>query len=89
VVAIRRRDPAEAEKAMRNLLAGTISDLEPAYAKYPDGFPPPPVAKACPQDDAPHLITENKQCPLQRSLVSDVPMFLTSGWQLPGRLQKR
>jgi len=45
VVAIRRRDPAEAERAMRNLLAGTISDLEPAYAKYPDGFPPPPVAK--------------------------------------------
>ena len=45
VAAIRRRDPAEAEKAMRNLLAGTISDLEPAYAKYPDGFPPPPAAK--------------------------------------------
>ena len=45
VVAIRRRNPAEAEQAMRNLLAGTISDLEPAYTKYPHGFPPPPVAK--------------------------------------------
>ncbi len=46
VDAIRRRDPAEAERAMRNLLAGTISDLEPAYAKYPHGYPPPPVAKS-------------------------------------------
>jgi GntR family transcriptional regulator, galactonate operon transcriptional repressor len=45
VAAIRRRDPEEAERAMRNLLAGTISDLAPAYDKYPHGFPPPPVAK--------------------------------------------
>jgi len=43
-VAIRRRDPAEAEQAMRNLLAGTARDLAPAYDKYPRGFPPPPPA---------------------------------------------
>jgi len=41
-IAIRRRDPAEAEQAMRNLLAGTARDLAPAYDKYPRGFPPPP-----------------------------------------------
>ena len=41
-IAIRRRDPAEAEQAMRNLLAGTLRDLAPAYDKYPRGFPPPP-----------------------------------------------
>jgi GntR family transcriptional regulator, galactonate operon transcriptional repressor len=40
--AIRRRNPAEAEQAMRNLLAGTIRDIAPAYDKYPRGFPPPP-----------------------------------------------
>ena len=46
-VAIRRRNPAEAEQAMRNLLAGTARDLAPAYDKYPRGMPPPPpVAKA-------------------------------------------
>lgn len=45
-VAIRRRNPAEAEQAMRNLLAGTARDLAPAYDKYPRGMPPPPpVAK--------------------------------------------
>lgn len=44
--AIRRRDPAEAEQAMRNLLAGTIRDLAPAYDKYPRGFPPPPGNEA-------------------------------------------
>ena len=43
--AIRRRDPVEAEQAMRNLLAGTIRDLAPAYDKYPRGFPPPPATK--------------------------------------------
>jgi DNA-binding FadR family transcriptional regulator len=43
-VAIRRRDPAEAEAAMRDLLAGTARDLAPAYDKYPRGFPPPPPA---------------------------------------------
>ena len=43
-VAIRRRDPDEAEQAMRNLLAGTARDLAPAYDKYPRGFPPPPPA---------------------------------------------
>jgi DNA-binding FadR family transcriptional regulator len=42
VVAIRRRDPEGAEGAMRTLLAGTMSDLAPAYDKYPRGFPPPP-----------------------------------------------
>ena len=41
-VAIRRRDPDEAEQAMRQLLAGTARDLAPAYDKYPRGFPPPP-----------------------------------------------
>jgi len=41
-VAIRRRNPDEAEAAMRNLLAGTVRDLAPAYDKYPRGFPPPP-----------------------------------------------
>jgi GntR family galactonate operon transcriptional repressor len=41
--AIRRRDPAGAEQAMRNLLAGTIRDIAPAYDKYPRGFPPPPT----------------------------------------------
>jgi GntR family transcriptional regulator, galactonate operon transcriptional repressor len=46
VVAIQRRDSAEAEQAMRALLAGTISDLAPAYNKYPHGFPPPPAAKS-------------------------------------------
>ncbi len=45
-VAIRRRNPDEAEQAMRNLLAGTARDLAPAYDKYPRGFPPPPAAKA-------------------------------------------
>lgn len=45
-VAIRRRDPDEAEKAMRNLLAGTARDLAPAYDKYPRGFPPPPASPA-------------------------------------------
>jgi DNA-binding FadR family transcriptional regulator len=44
--AIRRRDPAEAEQAMRALLAGTIRDLAPAYDKYPRGFPPPPALRA-------------------------------------------
>jgi DNA-binding FadR family transcriptional regulator len=43
-IAIRRRDPAEADQAMRNLLAGTARDLAPAYDKYPRGFPPPPPA---------------------------------------------
>ncbi|MEO8346792.1 MAG: FadR/GntR family transcriptional regulator [Betaproteobacteria bacterium] len=46
VVAIRRRDPAEAELAMRKLLAGTARDLAPAYDKYPRGFPPPPAVRA-------------------------------------------
>jgi len=41
-VAIRRRDPDEAEAAMRKLLAGTARDLAPAYDKYPRGIPPPP-----------------------------------------------
>jgi DNA-binding FadR family transcriptional regulator len=45
-VAIRRRDPDEAERAMRALLAGTVRDLAPAYDKYPRGFPPPPAARA-------------------------------------------
>ena len=45
-VAIRRRNPDEAEQAMRNLLAGTARDLAPAYDKYPHGFPPPPPARA-------------------------------------------
>ncbi|HVE89834.1 MAG TPA: FCD domain-containing protein [Burkholderiaceae bacterium] len=31
-VAIRRRDPDEAEQAIRKLLAGTARDLAPAYA---------------------------------------------------------
>jgi DNA-binding FadR family transcriptional regulator len=44
VVAIRRRDPDAAERAMRTLLAGTIRDLAPAYDKYPRGIPPPPSA---------------------------------------------
>lgn len=44
-VAIRRRDPNEAERAMRNLLAGTVRDLAPAYDKYPRGFPPPPSSR--------------------------------------------
>ena len=43
-VAIRRRNPTEAETAMRNLLAGTARDLAPAYDKYPRGIPPPPLA---------------------------------------------
>jgi len=43
-IAIRRRDPAGADQAMRNLLAGTARDLAPAYDKYPRGFPPPPPA---------------------------------------------
>ena len=43
-IAIRRRDPALAEQAMRDLLAGTARDLAPAYDKYPRGFPPPPPA---------------------------------------------
>lgn len=43
-VAIRRRDPDEAEAAMRRLLAGTARDLAPAYDKYPRGIPPPPTA---------------------------------------------
>jgi DNA-binding FadR family transcriptional regulator len=30
-IAIRRRQPAEAEKAMQKLLAGTVRDLEPAF----------------------------------------------------------
>lgn len=42
--AIGRHDPEAAEAAMRALLAGTIRDLAPAYAKYPRGFPPPPSA---------------------------------------------
>jgi len=46
VIAIRGRDPDAAERAMRNLLAGTIRDLAPAYDKYPRGIPPPPVAEA-------------------------------------------
>jgi DNA-binding FadR family transcriptional regulator len=46
VVAIRRRDPDQAEQAMRTLLAGTISDLAPAYDKYPQGFPPPRATRA-------------------------------------------
>ena len=46
VVAIRRRDPEAAERAMRTLLAGTVRDLAPAYDKYPRGIPPPPVPKA-------------------------------------------
>lgn len=46
VLAIQRRDSAAAEQAMRTLLAGTISDLAPAYNKYPQGFPPPPGAKS-------------------------------------------
>jgi DNA-binding FadR family transcriptional regulator len=45
-VAIRRRNPDEAEQAMRNLLAGTARDLAPAYDKYPRGFPPPPPRAA-------------------------------------------
>ncbi len=45
-VAIRRRNPDEAEQAMRNLLAGTARDLAPAYDKYPRGFPPPPTVRA-------------------------------------------
>jgi GntR family transcriptional regulator, galactonate operon transcriptional repressor len=40
--AIRRRNPADAEQAMRNLLSGTLRDIAPAYDKYPHGFPPPP-----------------------------------------------
>ncbi|MEP7183254.1 MAG: FadR/GntR family transcriptional regulator [Betaproteobacteria bacterium] len=46
VVAIRRRDPDAAERAMRTLLAGTIRDLAPAYDKYPHGLPPPPLVPA-------------------------------------------
>jgi DNA-binding FadR family transcriptional regulator len=42
-VAIRRRNPDEAEAAMRKLLAGTARDLAPAYDKYPRGIPPPPL----------------------------------------------
>ncbi len=42
-VAIRRRDPDEAEACMRKLLAGTARDLAPAYDKYPRGIPPPPI----------------------------------------------
>lgn len=38
--AIRRRDPAEAEKAMRLLLAGTARDLAPAYTEYSRGKAP-------------------------------------------------
>lgn len=45
-VAIRRRDPDAAERAMRALLAGTARDLAPAYDKYPRGFPPPPEPRA-------------------------------------------
>jgi GntR family transcriptional regulator, galactonate operon transcriptional repressor len=45
-IAIRRRNPEEAEQAMRNLLAGTARDLAPAYDKYPRGFPPPPPVRA-------------------------------------------
>jgi GntR family transcriptional regulator, galactonate operon transcriptional repressor len=39
-VAIRRRDPAEAEKAMRVLLQGTARDLAPAYNEYRRGKAP-------------------------------------------------
>ncbi|MEO8305497.1 MAG: FadR/GntR family transcriptional regulator [Betaproteobacteria bacterium] len=46
VAAIRRRDPDGAELAMKNLLAGTIRDLAPAYDKYPRGIPPPPPSRA-------------------------------------------
>jgi GntR family galactonate operon transcriptional repressor len=46
VLAIRRRDPDAAERAMRALLAGTVRDLAPAYDKYPRGIPPPPAAAA-------------------------------------------
>ena len=45
VAAVRRRDPDEAEQAMRKLLAGTVRDLAPAYDKYPHGLPPPRAAK--------------------------------------------
>jgi DNA-binding FadR family transcriptional regulator len=45
-VAIRRRNPDEAEQAMRSLLAGTARDLAPAYDKYPRGFPPPPPPRS-------------------------------------------
>jgi DNA-binding FadR family transcriptional regulator len=40
--AIRRRDPDDAEQAMKKLLAGTVRDLAPAFDKAPRGFPPPP-----------------------------------------------
>lgn len=39
-VAIRRRSPEDAERAMRRLLAGTARDLSPAYQKLPRGTLP-------------------------------------------------
>jgi DNA-binding FadR family transcriptional regulator len=56
-VAIRRRAPADAERAMRALLAGTARDLAPAFR--------PPPADATPRQSAPRQSAPRQSAPRQ------------------------
>ena len=58
---IRRRDPDQAEQAMRALLAGTARDLAPAYELTPRGKQNARPRRSAPTRAAPNSLTGNRK----------------------------